>query len=81
MHLAANRLISLRRYEALKKANITHVVSALRLPLDEDLFRPYQHHVVDVDDVEDENILQYFPASNDFIQRGLSSGGGVLVHW
>jgi len=45
----------MRRKEALKKANITHVVSALRLPLDKDLFVNYKHHIVELDDVGDEN--------------------------
>ena len=71
----------MRRKEALRKANITHVVSALCLPLDRDLFGGYKHLVLEVNDVEDENILQHFPASNRFVQEGLESGGGVLVHW
>lgn len=75
------RLFSLRRKEALKEANITHVVSALKLPLDNDLFLNFNHHVIEVDDVEDENIIEHFPASNAFIQQGLDGGGGVLVHW
>lgn len=75
------RLFSLRRKEALKKAKITHVVSALSLPIDRDLFEGYEHLVVEVNDVEDENILQHFPTSNAFIQAGLDGGGGVLVHW
>lgn len=72
------RLFTLRRKEALKKANITHIVSALRLPLDVDGFK---HHVVEVDDVEDENIMEHFAESNAFIEGGLEGGGGVLVHW
>ena len=71
----------MRRKEALKKANITHVVSALRLPLDENLFVDYKHHVVELDDVEDENIVEHFAGSNAFIQEGLEAGGGVLIHW
>ena len=74
-------MISLRRHEALKKANITHVVSALRLPLDEDLFANFQHLVIEVDDVDDEDFLQHFATSNAFIQHGLHRDGGVLVHW
>ncbi|MCJ1475218.1 tyrosine protein phosphatase yvh1 [Lambiella insularis] len=74
-------LFSLRRYQALKNASITHVVSALRLPLDEDLFTSYKHLVVELDDVEDEDILQHFATSNAFIRDGLAGGGGVLVHW
>ena len=65
----------------MKQANITHVVSALRLPLDNDLFTDLEHLVVEVDDVDDENILEHFPASNAFIRDGLHKGGGVLVHW
>ena len=71
----------MRRCEALKQANITHVVSAVRQPLDTDLFNGYQHHVVEVDDLDDDDIIQHFPKSNSFIQEGLDSGGGVLVHW
>ena len=57
------------------------MVSALRLPLDNDLFVDFKHHVVEIDDVDDENILEHFAASNAFIQEGLDGGGGVLVHW
>ncbi|OCK75180.1 dual specificity protein phosphatase 12 [Lepidopterella palustris CBS 459.81] len=73
-------LFTLRRHEALQQANITHVLSVLRLPLDQRLFSPFKHMVVEVDDVEDENLLEHFPATNQFIQEGLDGGGGVLVH-
>ncbi|KAJ4357812.1 tyrosine protein phosphatase yvh1 [Didymosphaeria variabile] len=66
--------------DALEEANITHVLSVLRMPLDDDLFTPFRHHAVQVDDVEDENLLEHFPATNRFIQEGLDGGGGVLVH-
>ena len=78
---STSSLFSMRRYAALQKANITHVLSALRLPLDLDLFASYKHMVVELDDVEDENILEHFAASNAFIQEGIDGGGGVLVHW
>jgi dual specificity phosphatase 12 len=75
-------MFTLRRREALQQANITHVVSVLRSPLDQDLFSPFKKHmVVEVDDVDDENLLEHFPATNQFIKEGLDSGGGVLVHW
>ena len=76
-----DRLLSIRRNEALRKANITHVVSALRQPLDDQLFARYEHHVVEVDDLDEEDIIQHFAKSNAFIKEGLDSGGGVLVHW
>lgn len=57
------------------------MLSVLRMPVDNDLFSPYKHLVVQVDDVDDENLLEHFPATNRFIEDGLSGGGGVLVHW
>lgn len=74
-------MFTLRRREALQQANITHVLSVLRTPLDQELFSPFKHMVVEVDDVEDENLLEHFPATNAFIREGLGEGGGVLVHW
>lgn len=47
----------------------------------EDVFEGYKHMMVDVDDVEDENLLQHFKATNAFIEEGENGGGGVLVHW
>ncbi|KAF2737307.1 dual specificity protein phosphatase 12 [Polyplosphaeria fusca] len=73
-------IFTLRRREALKQANITHVLSVLRLPLDPHLFRPFTHKVVEADDVEDENLLEHFPATCAFIQDAVDSGGAVLVH-
>lgn len=57
------------------------MLSVLRLPLEEKLFEGYKHMVVEVDDVEDENLLEHFPAATRFIDEGLASGGAVLVHW
>jgi len=52
-----------------------------RLPVDKALVSSYKQLLVEVDDVEDENLLQYFTTTNGFIQEGLDGGGGVLVHW
>jgi dual specificity phosphatase 12 len=75
------RLFTLRRKEALKQANITHVLSVLRLPLDQSLFEGFEHKVIEVDDTEDEDLLTHFDATNQFIDTALGTGGGVLVHW
>ncbi|KAF2745569.1 dual specificity protein phosphatase 12 [Sporormia fimetaria CBS 119925] len=80
LNLYIGGIFTLRRREALQQANITHVLSVLRLPLDKELFSPFKHMVVEVDDVDDENLLEHFPATNKFIQEGLDGGGGVLVH-
>ena len=60
---------------------MTHVVSVINLPLDAELFKPFQHLVIDAEDDEDENLLQHFAESNRFIEDGLEKGGGVFVHW
>jgi dual specificity phosphatase 12 len=67
----------------LARADISHVLSVLRLnPAEEkEKFSSYQHYSIGVDDVEDENLLEHFPAAIKFIQSGLDGGGGVLVHW
>ncbi|KAK5114968.1 hypothetical protein LTR85_010006 [Meristemomyces frigidus] len=80
LNLYIGGLFTLRRREALQVSGITHVLSILRLPLDQRLFEGFAHKVVEVDDVEDENLLEHFPACNKFIQDGLDAGGGVLVH-
>lgn len=73
-------VVSLRNKAALQKANITHVVSVLRMRPDEDLTKGFQQLKIEVDDVDDEDLLQYFASANAFIQAGLDAGGGVLVH-
>ncbi|CAK4033363.1 Tyrosine- phosphatase [Lecanosticta acicola] len=73
-------LFTLRRKEALQAAGITHVLSVLRLPLDQTLFESFAHKVIEKDDVDDENLLEHFQEACEFIQDGLEKGGGVLVH-
>ncbi|KAF2721441.1 dual specificity protein phosphatase 12 [Polychaeton citri CBS 116435] len=80
LNLYIGGLFTLRRKDALRNCGITHVLSVLRLPLDEQLFQGFSHKVVEVDDVEDENLLEHFPSCNAFIQDALDGGGAVLVH-
>ncbi|KAI9930865.1 hypothetical protein ASPWEDRAFT_247536 [Aspergillus wentii DTO 134E9] len=73
-------ILSVKNKAALTRANITHVVSVLRLQQVDETFASFHHHRIDVDDVDDENLLEHFPAAVKFIQSGLDAGGGVLVH-
>jgi len=74
-------MFALRGKSALQAAKITHVVSVLRVPLDKSLFEGFEHKVVEVDDVEDENLIEHFVKTNEFISNALNSGGAVLIHW
>lgn len=65
----------------MRAANITHVLSVLNLQPDDELFRPYKHLMIAVDDVEEEDLISHFATANAFIQTGLDAGGAVLVHW
>ncbi|KAJ6169487.1 hypothetical protein N7497_002330 [Penicillium chrysogenum] len=77
-------IIGAKNKSALARADITHVLSVLRLNLnlaeEQETFKPYHHLSIGVDDVDDENLLEHFPAAIKFIQSGLNGGGGVLVH-
>lgn len=74
--------MALRNKLALARNNITHVVTVLRDRLaDQQYVDSLENLHVPVDDVDDEDLLQYFPSTNSFIKSGLESGGGVLVHW
>jgi dual specificity phosphatase 12 len=53
----------------------------IRLQPSDDTFLAYQHHHIEVDDIDDENLLEHFPSAIKFIQSGLDEGGSVLVHW
>lgn len=74
-------IFCLKNKAALERANITHVVSVLRLKPSEDTFSSYAHHSIDIDDIDDENLLEHLPATIKFIQSGLEAGGSVLIHW
>ncbi|KAJ5787233.1 hypothetical protein N7457_002223 [Penicillium paradoxum] len=75
-------IFSLKNKAALARADISHVISVLRLnPAEEqENFESFQHLSIGVDDVADDNLLEHFPAAIKFIQSGLDTGRGVLVH-
>lgn len=64
----------------LDDANVTHILSVVSAPPKNFDFAAYQHLCLTVDDMESEDIIQHFPVANDFVSRGLQSGGSVLIH-
>jgi dual specificity phosphatase 12 len=74
-------MYALRAKSGLKTAAISHMVSVLRLPLDKTLFEGFEHLVIEVDDVEDENLIEHFPKANEFISSALKNDGAVFIHW
>lgn len=80
LNLYIGGLFTLRRKESLREAGITHVLTVLKLPVEQGLFDGFEHMAVEVDDVEDENLLEHFPETNRFIQSAFDAGGSVLVH-
>ncbi|EFR01177.1 hypothetical protein MGYG_04180 [Nannizzia gypsea CBS 118893] len=81
-------LFALRNQDALKDANITHVISAVgpkERPSVISSLQTYDglqgHLILDLLDQDKENILQHFPQAVRFIEAAIADGGAVLVHW
>ena len=71
----------LQKKQALEEAKITHVLSAIDMPVAKDHVKAFSHLSIDADDDINVNLLPSFTTANAFIQEGLDNGGGVLVHW
>ncbi|KIX10316.1 uncharacterized protein Z518_01398 [Rhinocladiella mackenziei CBS 650.93] len=69
---------ALRRPKALQGSNITHIVSVVdwKFPQGWAPLRGFQHLRIPLDDVQESNILAYFPRSNAFIHEGLNYWAG-----
>ena len=74
-------ILSLHQPEKLKASNITHVVSVVTGSLQDVAGRGYERLQVDVDDMPEVDLMEHFATTNAFIEKGLHSGGGVLIHW
>ena len=81
LQLTTKSIHALQQKSQVEKANITHVLSVLRIRLRESLFEGFHHLVVAVNDADDEDLLQHFPSTNAFISEALRLGGVVFVHW
>ncbi|PWY86201.1 phosphatases II [Aspergillus heteromorphus CBS 117.55] len=73
-------IMALKNKAALTRANITHVVSVLRLSDADEALDPFQQLCIEIDDIENEDLLEHIPVALEFIQSGLDAGGSVLVH-
>lgn len=67
--------ISLRRPQALANCHITHILSVIDWHFDDNsrLIKGYKHLHIPVHDVDDENLITWFPTANRFIDDGLNS--------
>ncbi|EPS40002.1 hypothetical protein H072_6420 [Dactylellina haptotyla CBS 200.50] len=68
------------RPDILKDANITHILSVIDEDLDPTLFAGYEHLQIEEDDSDEVDLIRQFKRCNEFIEKGIASGGGVLVH-
>lgn len=77
----------------MKEENITHVLSVISPDINSAFFgdssseetlshrvKNFKHLRIDIDDVEDENIMQHFAKTNEFINDAVNNGSGCLVH-
>ena len=78
-----SRLHVLNQVDTLNDIGVTHILSALKISTAESKldWKKYKHLVVEVDDVEDENLLEKFEETSAWIEKALSDGGVVYVHW
>ncbi|KAM7184337.1 tyrosine-protein phosphatase [Naviculisporaceae sp. PSN 640] len=66
-------VFGLRRQGLVQELGITHILSVIKyiLPADQPAFQNTEHMTIDIDDMDDQDILQYLPRMVRFIERGL----------
>ena len=69
---------SCRNLSYLKKNKITHILTVAN-KITPSFPKQFKYHVISIRDEVDENISQYFQATNEFIDEAREKGG-VLVH-
>lgn len=81
-------MMSLTAVKTLSKYNITHILSVVDIratghdvsKFSENLAKNFRHLYLEIQDVEEEDIMQFFQQTNEFIDDAVSKGGSVLVH-
>lgn len=70
-----------QRPDLFKEAGITHIVSVIDFNIYEaGAFKQYERLHIRLDDHPNENLLEYFNETSQYIDDALSGGGGVFVH-
>lgn len=73
-------LYALYQTDLIKAAGITHVLSIIDYdPLLQEKFKHLRHYHIRADDHPNENLLQHFTKTNEYIEDGVKNGG-VFVH-
>ena len=81
-------LMALSGPKTMQKYNITHVLSVLDINaagygverFEKPIKDNFKHLYLEIQDTEEEDIMQFFPQTNDFIDDAIANGGSVLVH-
>ena len=65
----------------LEDEGITHVVTVLTNTEDSERLRPFERLIIPVNDDPDEDLIDHFASTNQWIDNAIADGGKVLVHW
>lgn len=66
--------------EKLKEKNITHILTVM-IGSEPTFPEDFEYLIIRAHDKSDQDLISYFPQAHQFIKEGLSSGGGVFIHW
>jgi hypothetical protein len=65
----------------LEDEGITHVVSVMMNSEDSERLKPFKRLIIAVNDDSDEDLIDCFASTNQWIDDAIADGGKVLVHW
>ncbi|ANB13451.1 tyrosine protein phosphatase YVH1 [Sugiyamaella lignohabitans] len=66
--------------KTLRQNNVTHILSLVETDIKSEFLEGFKHMRVQIDDIEDENIIQYFPRIIAFMDDAINAGNSILVH-
>ncbi|XP_057330069.1 serine/threonine/tyrosine-interacting protein-like [Microplitis mediator] len=84
LYLGPYSSASRSQLQSLKEIGITHII-CVRQDIESQFIKPnfpddFEYLVLNIADTVTENIIQHFRRVKEFINKGLNSGGRVLVH-